>query len=66
MYCSKCGTQVTDKTLSCSNCGARLARRSWLGGVLLTVIALALLVAGGIGVQSGLLPDSTRHLSALE
>ena len=47
MYCPKCGTQLPDTAVACSNCGTRIGRRSY--AKIAIVIALALVVIGVTG-----------------
>ena len=58
MYCSTCGSQISDKLNYCKNCGAKIAKdgedetpKSMMSNLL---TALTLVVLGGFGILVGL------------
>ena len=51
MYCSKCGKEITDGSVYCNHCGARIIRAGSSNKRLVAIVAvIALLAAGTFGI----------------
>ena len=51
MYCSKCGKEITDGSVYCNHCGAKIVRAGSSNKRLVAIVAvIALLAAGTFGI----------------
>jgi hypothetical protein len=75
MQCRNCGAEIADKALICYRCGTATAeakykpaeqRRGTRGGVIATVLAIAIVVVAGLLLaRSGGGPESSRIVTGV-